>query len=453
MTARAPAARAAVWLAVPALVLAVVAVERTWTPGAAPALPHIPAAARTIQIPADAPRTFDQALARAERDLANAQARAAQHPGEWVMLEGLARRYVARARLTGSYDDYAAAQATLDRAFALAPPRAGPHLTQASLDFTMHRLGRAERMLDAIDAYAVPPDFEERVEALAMRGDIAFYRGDYGRAAELYGRVDKLEPGPGTAFRWAVYHTKTGRLDLAGRYFDAAVRASRMALPQFRANVELQKGTLELERGRWDAALSRFRAADAIFPGHWLIQEHIAEALVLKGETAAAERLYADIVRRTGNPEYMDALAALASVRGDAAAARAWRGRAGAEWDRRMRLFPEAAYGHALAHALDVRDTGRALDLARRNVQARPYGDALVMLAQAQLRAGDVAGARATIERVVATPWNTAQLHGVASQVFAAAGEEGMAARERTVALSMNPHELDDPANPRRPSN
>jgi tetratricopeptide (TPR) repeat protein len=102
----------------------------------------------------------------------------------------------------------------------------------------------------------VPPDVEERAEETAMRGDVAFYRGDLARAEAFYRKADALEPGAGTAFRWAIVYTKTGRLDAAERFFDAAVRASRMPTRQFRANVELQKGTLYLERGRWDQALA-----------------------------------------------------------------------------------------------------------------------------------------------------------------------------------------------------
>ncbi|MBX3485806.1 tetratricopeptide repeat protein [Phenylobacterium sp.] len=433
------------WLAVPPLAVAsVLAVERLAAPPAdvAPRLP--PAALRTMKLPDDAPRTFDDALARADAGLAAAKARVAEHPGEWVFLEGLSRRWSTRARLTGSFDDYAAAQAALDQAFALAPAGSGPHLTQAALHFTLHRLDAAERTLDAIDRYAVPPDAMERAEAMALRGDIAFYRGDLKAAQTRYRAADALESGAGTAFRWAVYFTKTGRLGEAERFFDAAVRASRMPTMQFRANVELQKGTLYLERGQWDRALSYFGRADALFPGYYVIQEHIAEALTLKGQAAEAEAMYADIVRRTGNPEFMDALAGIAEGRGDAAGAAAWRAKAATEWERRLKLLPEAAYGHALDHYLAAGDPERALEIARRNHAARPNGDSNALLAEALLKAGRPSEARQAIEPVLKTAWNTAQLHGVAAQVYAAAGDRRLAARERARALAINPHELDD---------
>ena len=432
------------WLAVPPLAVAsVLAVERLRGPAPDPG-PRLPAAVRQVKTSDETPKTLAEALARAEIGVVAAKARVSARPGDWVFYEGLSRSYSTRARLTGSFDDYAAAQAALDRAFALAPAGAGPHLTQAALHFTLHRLDAAERGLDAIDRYAVPPDPLERAEALALRGDIAFYRGDLKAAEAFYRRADALEPGAGTAFRWAVYFTKTGRPETAERFFDAAVAASPSPTPQFRANVELQKGVLYLERGRWDRALTFFRRADALFPGYYVIEEHIAETLALKGQAAEAEALYAGIVQRTGNPEFMDALAALAQARGDRVAVAAWRSRAAAEWERRLALLPEAAYGHALDHYLSAGDPARALDIARRNHAARPYGDAKVQLAEALLRNGQAGAARRTIEPVLKTDWSTAQLHGVAAQVYGAVGDRRRSAQERARALAINPHELDD---------
>ena len=96
---------------------------------------------------------------------------------QWLMHEILASELLARAQLSGSYEDYAAAQRALETAFTVAVKGSGPHMMRASLDFSMHRLAGAESQLAAIDRYAVPPDPGDRAEIAAMRGDIAFYRG------------------------------------------------------------------------------------------------------------------------------------------------------------------------------------------------------------------------------------------------------------------------------------
>src|SRR3546814_17686395 len=84
----------------------------------------------------------------------------------------------------------------------------------------------------------------------------------------------------------------TGRPDLADRYFERAAAGTPFRTPQAAAYIELQRGILDLDRGHWDAALIRFRAAERLFPGHWLIEEPIAEGLALKGDLETAARLY-----------------------------------------------------------------------------------------------------------------------------------------------------------------
>src|SRR5438128_156394 len=87
-----------------------------------------------------APLTYDAALARADQQLAGVRPLAAAHPDEWLQQERLAHAWIARARLTGSFDDFAAAQTALDQGFAHAKPGTGPHLAQATLDVSLHRL-------------------------------------------------------------------------------------------------------------------------------------------------------------------------------------------------------------------------------------------------------------------------------------------------------------------------
>jgi tetratricopeptide (TPR) repeat protein len=379
-------------------------------------------AAPMRKAPTGLPASYDEALARIDVDLAHARAQAEAHPDEWLRHELLARRLYSRARLTGSFDDYAAAEAALRQAFAVAPPRIGPHMTQAVFDFTMHRLAGSERQLDRVAGYAVTPDVPELAEIVAMRGDIAFYRGDYDTALEAYQVAQRLAPGTAD-FRLAVHHMKAGRFAEAEDYFNRAGRALSNPTPQQLGNLELQRGVLDLERGRRDAALAHFRRADRIFPGYWLIQEHIAEVTALNGDLAGAERLYRDIVRRTGHPEFMDALAGVKRKQGDAAAAAEWSARAAAVWRQRLRQFPEAAYGHALDHCVAAGNWRCALSLAERNHRARPYGDAKIALAQALLHNGRRAEAKTMIEAVLASPWRTADLHSVAAEIYAAAGD------------------------------
>lgn len=384
------------------------------------------------------PADHAAAIRRIDVYLGQARARAAAAPDEWPMHERVAQLLLDRARLTGSYDEYQAAEAALDRAFAVAMPGSGPHATRAVLDFTMHRLAAANGQLALIEDYAVPPTAPERAELTAMRGDILFYSGDYAGALQAYDAADAIVSGA-AEFRRAIYHSRTGQPDQAEIHFDRAERGDRLASRQSRGYYELQRGILDLDRGRLAQALDHFRRADALFPGYWLIEEHIAEVTALAGDPAGAAARYRAIVARTGRPEFMDALAELEAGAGNARAANAWRERAGAAWRARLLRFPEATYAHALDHCIGKGDWACALALAQRNHNARPHGDAKIALAEALLRSGHGTEASIVIESVLSSPWRTARLHAVAARVYDALGRRDAADAQRRLALQFNP--------------
>lgn len=384
------------------------------------------------------PLSYAEAIRRSDTAIGNARKAAEAGADQWLMHEIHASELMARAQLSGDYRDYAAAQAALDRAFAVAVKGSGPHLMRAALDFSMHRLAAAEAQLAATDGYAVPPDPGDRAEIAAMRGDIAFYRGDYDKAWALYDAADRLVPGS-TSFRRAIFAARTGKVDLADAYLAEAEKGYRSPTPQTLSYMQLQRGILDLDRGQLDKALAHFREADRLFPGRWLIEEHIAEVLNLQGKTAEAETLYRDIVKRTGHPEFIDALAAIAEARGDKAEADRLYARSAKIWEQRLKLFPEATYGHAIDHCMAKRDWPCALRLAEANHQARPYGEAKIKLAAALLANGQIDEARTLIESVLASSWRTPDLYATAADIYEASGMTQKAAVQRKLATAMNP--------------
>lgn len=383
-------------------------------------------------------RSHVQAMKMVDVGVANAQAAADTYSDQWMMHERLAGQYLMRAALSGSFDDYAGAERALTAAFKVAVPKSGPHMMHAKLDFSMHRLAGAEANLAAMDRYAVRPGTGERAEMAAMRGDIAFYRGQYRDALAFYDQADALVPGT-SIFRRAIYAARTGAVDQADALFAREIAEQQPPVPQVRAYLELQRGILDLDRGRLNEAMAHFRDADRIFPGHWLIEEHMAEVLTLQGKTGEAEVRYRDIVRRTGHPEFLDALAAIAEQRGDIVEARRLYAEAWVIWQRRIAQFPQAAYGHAIDHCIAKRDWPCALQLAEKNHAARPFGEAKVILAQALLRNGRAAEARTLIEAVLASPWRTADLHRVAAMIYTATGMPTEAAAQARQARAINP--------------
>lgn len=385
------------------------------------------------------PRSYGDAVARANAELIGARQLAADHRGEWLFAERLANAHIIRARLTGDVAGYAAAQAALDHGFVVADRGAGPHQTQLALAMAMHRLTQAEAMADAIDHYAVRPEIDDLVELRLVRGDIAFYRGDIRGAVARY-RGSGADPAESRlALRLAEVAARTGRPDEALALIDGVERAARLPNAQFLADLALRRGAIELRRGNHAAAARHAARARRLFPGWWLAEAFHAQADALAGRREAAIAGFGAVARTAGSPEAMDALASLYRAAGDAARARAWAGRAAAIWAERHRRFPEAFAGHAAEQELAFGDPAKALALARSDVAARPYGQPRTTLAWALIANNDPRAALATLEPVFASGWISAESRLAESQALLLLGRGEEADRARAAALAIDP--------------
>jgi tetratricopeptide (TPR) repeat protein len=392
------------------------------------------------------PRSYAAAILRANQLVDGASSLEQSSPGEWLVEERLANAYIARARLTGNWGDYAAAQQALDRGFATAPAGAGPHLTQAMLAFAMHRLQPTVAALDAIDHYAVPAEKETRIEAAATRGDIAFYRGRYDEALRRYQTADN-DPNdrdsPTVLLRVANFDARTGQPDAALALIDRCERTARLPNANYLADLALRRGTIELQRGHWDEATADFDRAARLFPGWWLAEAHQAQMAALTGRTDAAIAGFAKVARTAASPEAMDALASLYRARGDHSRSAFWADAARMIWNQRLGQFPEAAYGHTVEHLLAFGDPATALDLARRDYANRPYGLTATALGWALIATNDPKGALAVIDPVLRSKWVSAETHLAASQAHLLLGQTDAADAEQQAALAINPHAAD----------
>ena len=216
----------------------------------------------------------------------------------------------------------------------------------------------------------------------------------------------------------AVYQWKTGNFDKAEELFREALTLYHAKAMEPRAWIHLNLGLLDLDRGRYDDALAHYRDAEGFLKGYWLLDEHIAEILTLQGKTDEAKALYLDIIARTNNPEFMDAMAGIAFESGDEAGGREWVAKARKRYEEQTAKYPEAAYGHALGHYLEFGDDPAfVLELARKNYNLRPNLDASIMLAQAHLKAGDAKAAEKALSKILKSKFKSAELFVTAAEV------------------------------------
>ncbi len=403
--------------------------------------PQRPALAPIVH--AYGPHDFTTALALADRDVAAAQWRVDRDGSQWIYRESLARALAARARLTGGYDDLAGAAAAIAKGLAMAPTGAGPLLTAVATDLAVHDIAPIGPLLRLFDGSVIQPPVPERAEAAALAGDLAFYSGDYRGAAAGYARAAVIEDAPGIMVRRSILAKAMGDLAGADRALDGAIpaRPTRRA----HAMLLLNRGGIALASGRWTAARAAFVAADRVFPGWWLAQAHVAQMRALDGDLEGAEAAYRRIIAGTIAPDpiVLDALASLCLARGDVAAARAAAGQAGALWAARLRLLPAAALAHAAEHELALGDADRGLALAQANYRARPYGDALLLRAGAELATGNPHAAAQSLALLQASGWRSARQLALSADVEALLAHPAAADAARQAALAIDPRALD----------
>lgn len=308
------------------------------------------------------------------------------------------------AALSGDYDDFKAAEDSINQALRAHGPTDDLLYFSAHLHFKLHRFEAARKIVASMPLAA------ESASLRALAADIALQQGHYAQALAEYESLASEKRSWDVLARLAYYRLKTGQPAEADELYRRA--ADMIPAREMRAYawIELQRGLVDLEYGRPEEALAHYRLADRAWSGYWLIEEHIAEALHLTGQTREATALYRNIIERTRNPEFMTALAGILEERDTAAAAQLY-GEADALYRRQFELYPEAAAGHLIEHLLERRDIDpRLREYAEWNHALRPNAEAKLLLARSYLRLGDAASARRLAGEILQTPWRTPDL-------------------------------------------
>jgi predicted negative regulator of RcsB-dependent stress response len=390
-------------------------------------------------------QTTDEAIERLRKQASSNDATGAERGNDWLAYQDAAVSWIGLARLTGSPEDFARAELALSRAFAISAPGAGPHQTLASFEFAVHRLDKAQAALDIIDRYPAPDPPPIRAEQLAMRGDIAFFRGKTGEASQLHAQAAALAAGPEALCRVAQLQWRTGRVEDAEASLAACEASVGMRTPQFVAYIAVQRALMALNQGNWQEAMARFTDAERIFPGDWKTELRIAMMQAAMGDPAAATRAMEKLASKDLRPEVADSLANLYRLTGDGIRSREWAAHAAATWKRHVVRFPQAYWGHARDHELAFGDPKAALRYAISDARNRPYGEPLVGLARAWIANSRADLALVLLARVDRTGWKSAEVERVRAEALALSGKADAAQAARAAAIAMDPR-IYDPA-------
>lgn len=288
------------------------------------------------------------------------------------------------------------------------------NLIRAKLLLSMHEVVRGKALLETLG----DSRHDSRLQDLQL--DLYLQQGEYQNAlAMLDERLAEAPQWSDIALYAHLLH-KFGDSALADQFYQAA--QTRLSVKQIKdyAWLELQRGIMDLENKQYPAARIHFSLANQIYPGHWLIEEHLAETLALLGETAEAIKLYEGVIQKSDNPLYFYALGSLLETT-DTLRARQLKQDAEAHFLQRYKHYPLAAAGHLLdvwieqQHAHPTAENrARLLELSQANVQARPNAEALIQRIQVLQLDQQNDAAQQLAQQLAATPWRTADVIQIA---------------------------------------
>ena len=324
----------------------------------------------------------------------------------WLSWQKVAGIYLGHARISGDVNSFVKAGHAIDEAFKIAKPGAGPFLTRAGYNLTIHKISEVEADLVAFEKKIVIKT-SERAKVAALRGAVFFLSGDLPKALEHFKKAESLKADTSSASRLANYYLKTGDYDLARTWYKKAIERVDKSDKNTHAWAELHLGIVNLEENNLPEAEKHYAIANELFTGWYLINEHIAEAARLTKDYGPAIDRYKQILKKTPNGEFYQALGDtyLASgVEGKKAKAQKAYADARAAFERDIAILPSAASGHALNFYLK-HAVVRALDLARENFKLRPGHEARTQLAMALLLNGKKEKARQILKPTLSSKW------------------------------------------------
>jgi tetratricopeptide (TPR) repeat protein len=397
-----------------------------WT-APAPAHPnHAPAASSGSSSPADE-------AARLEKSIGLSRQRLEERPGDTVALSSLGALYLQKGRLTGRHEDFRAAAEYLEELLKVNPKSVNAHFGLAQALSGRHLF--REALEHARAASALKP-LDKDVKILA--GDCLFYLGDYDEAEKYY--AEYLDDNDLTveALARAAQMAEVRGQDAKALSLWRDARECGMLLrvdDKTIAWVETMLGDFFLDRGRPGAAEGHYRAALGLEPGNSYADWRLARVAADQGRWQEAHDALVKVEPRRGRPEVWLDLARANAQLGHPEEAASWRQKA--EDDILGALEKEGELGHVRYLVEYWIETGknldRAIELARRDLEARGDFGAEETLAWALHRAGKTAEAVPHIEKALAPGVRLPRVLKRAAEIFDAAGlpDRAQEARQR----------------------
>jgi tetratricopeptide (TPR) repeat protein len=361
---------------------------------------------------------YETELEKIEQDIVALGARSLEPPINVENATKYAYRLYQRASLNGDLKQLRVAEEAID---AVIPQLQRPDdllLLKAGLCFKVHRLDGVKEI------FAAYPELREADEGMKLDADLHFQEGRYDTARDAYLHAISKNRSWDNLARYAHFVSKFEGADVADElYAEAEDELTSKQMRSF-AWVQLQRGLLDLERGRFDEAEAHYSIADQAYPGYWMVEEHQAALLAQRGRHEAALDLYRSLTERVRKPELLQTVGDLYRHIGAPELARPYH-------DRALEAFEESAargevhYYHHLVdfHCAVTRSAKQAVEWARKDVALRSNFSTQSALAWALHLDGSSNEALAWMEEALASRVIDGHLFSHAAAIYAAAGQ------------------------------
>ncbi|MEP6863854.1 MAG: tetratricopeptide repeat protein [Deltaproteobacteria bacterium] len=285
-----------------------------------------------------------------------------------------------RATYRGRVEDYQAADRFTADWVTRTPDQQEAWSARTRALLAIHEFEKARDALEHVKKLANDPS---QWRELAVALDEATGHRDRSTVA----RLDDMKANPNTMNEtlYAASLALEGKFDLAIAQIPKAAAQIHDNSPFLFAWLYFQWGRLYEQKGDYASARAFYQEAHARIPGYVEANAHLAQTMMLTGDTAGAKQVVTAALAGDRNPALLDLAAQLGLGSVDAART---------EWERYVAALPKAFSDHAARFFVATgKDPKRAEELAKANLANRDVPEARELVVQAALAAGDTAGA------------------------------------------------------------
>jgi tetratricopeptide (TPR) repeat protein len=361
--------------------------------------------------------------------------RVKRDPDDFIAAEKLGNTYLQHARERGVIDSYAKAEASFRSVLKWTPESYPLRVSLASALVSQHKFREAAALAGKLTS-ASPNE----APAYAVLGDALLEIGDAPGAAAAYEKLLELAPGISAYTRIAKLKWLQGDVPAGMTNLILALQFSNSA-PESVAWAHVQLGEMFFRMGRFSEAEREYDTALKVFPDYFLAFDHIAELRAAHGDFEEAIKLFEQLAKRTGRPEYLQAAGDIFVAARKETEAKLFHDRALAAYLKETDAGRVHYFHHLASFYADVREEGaEAEKWARRDLELRQNIYAWDALAWALYWKKDYAAAAEAMKKALALGTKDAHLLAHAGSIFVRAGkiQEGREFMKR--AAEVNPH-------------